>query len=169
MKLLFDTLAEKLNTFCMTKEPPLNKTVREATQSITKLDQFLQVHIQSKTAVTVIKFLTVYENRSKQIKSVKGKLLVALLNQTVYKLLILLNMSSLKANTLVVCHTSSGTMRVPQVIYDNSLLIRECVIYMLEILDEKQAPVFLDCLNASLRKYIEKIVGKCEQVSLSKS
>jgi len=97
----------------------------------------LQVHIQSKTAVTVIKFLTVYENRSKQIKSVKGKLLVALLNQTVYKLLILLNMSSLKANTLVVCHTSSGTMRVPQVVYDNSLLIRECVIYMLEILDEK--------------------------------
>ena len=43
------------------------------------------------------------------------------------------------------------------------------MIYMLEILDEKQAPVFLDCLQATIRKYIEKIVGKCEDVSFSKS
>jgi hypothetical protein len=43
------------------------------------------------------------------------------------------------------------------------------VIYMLEILDEKQAPVFLDCLQATIMKYIEKIVGKCEDVSFSKS
>ena len=58
-------------------------------------------------------------------------------------------------------------MRVPQVIYDNGFLIRECVIYMLEILDEKQAPVFLDCLNATLKRYIEKIVDKCEHVSFN--
>ena len=38
LKLLFDTLGEKLNSFCMTKEPPLNKAVRTATQDITKLD-----------------------------------------------------------------------------------------------------------------------------------
>jgi hypothetical protein len=38
MKLIFDTLAEKLNKFCMTKEPPLNAQVRAATQNITKLD-----------------------------------------------------------------------------------------------------------------------------------
>jgi hypothetical protein len=68
---------------------------------------------------------------------VKGKLLVALLNQTVYKLLILLNLSHLKVDVLVVCHSGNNTLRVPQVIYNNSLLIRECVIYMLEILDEK--------------------------------
>ena len=67
----------------------------------------------------------------------KGKLLVALLNQTVYKLLILLNLSHLRVDVLVVCHSSNNTLRVPQVIYNNSLLIRECVIYMLEILDEK--------------------------------
>lgn len=40
------------------------------------------------------------------------------------------------------------------------------MIYMLEILDEKQAPVFLDCLQATIRKYMEKIVGKCDDVSL---
>lgn len=95
----------------------------------------------------------------------KGKLLVALLNQTVYKLLILLNVSQLKADVLVVCHTNEGAMRVPQVIYDNALLIRECVIYMLEILDEKQSPVFLDCLNATIKRYIQKIVEQCEHVS----
>jgi hypothetical protein len=37
---------------------------------------------------------------------------------------------------------------------------------MLEILDEKQSPVFLDCLQATIRKYMEKIVEKCDDVSL---
>jgi dTDP-4-amino-4,6-dideoxygalactose transaminase len=37
---------------------------------------------------------------------------------------------------------------------------------MLEILDEKQSPVFLDCLQATITKYMEKIVGKCDDVSL---
>ena len=63
--MIFETLAEKLNKFCMTKEPPLNAQVRAATQNITKLDQFLQVHIQSKTAILIIKFLTDHEAKSK--------------------------------------------------------------------------------------------------------
>lgn len=170
LKLLTDTLAEKMNTFSMTKEPPLNTGLRTATQDITKLDQFLQAHIQSKTAIQIIKFFTPYEAKSKQIRSIKGKLLAALLNQTVYKLLILLNLSGLQADVLVACHTNEGALRIPVVIYDNALLIRECVIYMLEILDEKQSPVFQACLQATLKKYIEKIVGKCTKVrSLSKS
>ncbi len=49
----------------MTKEPPLNTQVRTATQDITKLDQFLQAHIQSKTAINIIKLLTIYESKSK--------------------------------------------------------------------------------------------------------
>jgi hypothetical protein len=44
---------------------------------------------------------------------VKGKLLVALLNQTVYKLLILLNLSHLRVDVLVVCHSGNNTLRVP--------------------------------------------------------
>jgi len=149
----------------MTKEPPLNAQIRTITQQITKLDQFLQPHIQSKTAVQIIKFLADHEDKSKQVKSVKGKLLVALLNQTVYKMLILLNLSNLKVDVSVVCHSGNHTLRVPQVIYNNSLLIRECVIYMLEILDGKQAPVFLDCLQATIKRYMEKIVDKSEDVS----
>jgi len=105
------------------------------TQDITKLDSFLQPTIQSVTAVKIIKFLTQFESKNKQIKSTKGKLLVALLNQTVFKILVLLNLSQLKADHMVACHTSDGALRVPEVIYDNCQLIRDCVIYMLEILD----------------------------------
>jgi len=47
----------------VTKEPlaNMNRELRAVTQKITKLDQFLQAHIQSKTSMRILKFLGVYE------------------------------------------------------------------------------------------------------------
>jgi len=63
IKTLLEKLAAKLSRFCVTKEPlaNMNRELRAVTQKITKLDQFLQAHIQSKTSMRILKFLEVYE------------------------------------------------------------------------------------------------------------
>lgn len=57
---------------------------------VTKLDLFFQVHVQSKQAIQILDFLKQFESMASQVRSSKGKIMVALLNQAVYKLLVLL-------------------------------------------------------------------------------
>lgn len=72
------------------------------------------------------------------MRSTKGKLLVALLNQSVYKLLAMLNMAPLSCKAYQSCFQSRW-LQVPLPVYTNTAMMKEhCLLYMLEILDPKQ-------------------------------
>jgi hypothetical protein len=45
------------------------------------------------------------------------------------------------------------------------MLKEHCVLYMLEILDEKQKFVFYSCLRSVILEYIKKICDKSDKVS----
>jgi len=67
--------------------------MKEITQEITKLKQFLKPHVSTRAAITVLKFLDVLPQcrvggkKNERIVQCGGRLLVSLLNISVYKLL----------------------------------------------------------------------------------